>query len=67
MEGAKVTGTARYAADDTVQNIVYGLLVESNIAKGRIKSIDTKDAEKAALPPAAPFKLAILFYLVRLY
>lgn len=45
---AKVTGTATYAADHKVQNTVYGFLVGSTIAKGRIKSINTKDAEKAS-------------------
>ncbi|GEO08265.1 xanthine dehydrogenase family protein molybdopterin-binding subunit [Segetibacter aerophilus] len=45
---AKVTGTASYAADHKIQNTVYGLLVGSTVAKGRIKSIDTKAAEKAS-------------------
>jgi xanthine dehydrogenase YagR molybdenum-binding subunit len=44
---AKVTGTATYAAEHKVQNKVYGFLVGSTIAKGRIKSIDTKSAERA--------------------
>jgi xanthine dehydrogenase YagR molybdenum-binding subunit len=45
---AKVTGTAAYAADHKVQNVVYGFLVGSTIAKGRIKSINTKNAERAS-------------------
>src|SRR5687767_10820060 len=53
---AKVTGTARYAADQKVQNLAYGFLVGSTIAKGRIKSIDTKGAERA------PGVLAVLTY-----
>ncbi len=44
---AKVTGTANYAADQKIQNLAYGFLVGSTIAKGKIKSIDTKSAEKA--------------------
>jgi len=44
---AKVTGTARYAADHQIQNVAYGFLVGSTVAKGRIKSIDTKSAERA--------------------
>lgn len=44
---AKVTGTATYAAEYKVQNVVYGFLVGSTIAKGQIKSIDTKGAERS--------------------
>jgi xanthine dehydrogenase YagR molybdenum-binding subunit len=44
---AKVTGTAQYAADHQIKNVAYGFLVGSKIAKGRIKSIDTKGAEQA--------------------
>ena len=44
---AKVTGSAAYAADNKVQNMAFGFLVGSTIAKGRIKSIDTKAAERA--------------------
>jgi len=44
---AKVTGAARYAAEFNVKGIVYGVLVGSTIAKGSIKSIDTKKAEGA--------------------
>src|SRR4051812_34761974 len=45
---AKVTGTATYAAEYKVQNLAYGFLVGSTIAKGRIKSLDIKSAERAA-------------------
>src|ERR1039457_2361499 len=41
----KVTGAARYSAEFNVKGIVYGVLVGSTIAKGSIKSIDTKKAE----------------------
>ena len=44
---AKVTGSAAFSADYKMQNIAYGFLVGSTIAKGRIKSIDTKSAERA--------------------
>src|SRR5687768_6533693 len=44
---AKVTGTATYAAEYKVPKFVYGFLVGSTIAKGRIKSIDTRSAERA--------------------
>ena len=44
---AKVTGTATYAAEYKMQNTAYGFLVGSAVAKGRIKSIDTKAAERA--------------------
>src|SRR3954467_2437933 len=53
----KVTGTARYAADQQIQNLVYGFLVGSTIAKGRIKNIDTKNAERA------PGVLAVITHL----
>ncbi|HEY8560042.1 MAG TPA: xanthine dehydrogenase family protein molybdopterin-binding subunit [Pyrinomonadaceae bacterium] len=43
---AKVTGRAKYAAEFQVANAAYGFIVTSTIAKGAIKSIDTKEAEK---------------------
>jgi xanthine dehydrogenase YagR molybdenum-binding subunit len=43
---AKVTGKAKYAAEFQVQNVAYGFIVTSTIAKGAIKSIDTSEAEK---------------------
>ena len=43
----KVTGQARYAAEHHLPNSVYGVLVGSTIAKGRITEIDTAAAEKA--------------------
>ncbi|MCW3116210.1 MAG: xanthine dehydrogenase YagR molybdenum-binding subunit [Chitinophagaceae bacterium] len=45
---AKVTGTARFAAEHPVPELTYGVLVCSTITKGHIKSLDTKAAEKAA-------------------
>lgn len=44
---AKVTGAATYAAEYKLQNMVFGFLVGSTVAKGRIKSIDTQSAERA--------------------
>ncbi|RZJ64622.1 MAG: xanthine dehydrogenase family protein molybdopterin-binding subunit [Flavobacterium sp.] len=44
---AKVTGSATYAAEHKHQGTLYGYLVGSTIAKGRIKSIDAKAAEWA--------------------
>ncbi len=45
---AKVTGAAKYTAEYQFPNLVHGVLVGSTIAKGKIKSIDTKAAEKSA-------------------
>ncbi|GAA3783356.1 xanthine dehydrogenase family protein molybdopterin-binding subunit [Flavobacterium ginsengiterrae] len=44
---AKVTGSATYSAEYKTAGVVYACLVGSTIAKGRIKSIDTKKAEWA--------------------
>lgn len=43
---AKVTGKAKYIAEWRFPDLVYGYLVHSTIAKGRIKAIDTSEAEK---------------------
>jgi xanthine dehydrogenase YagR molybdenum-binding subunit len=43
----KVTGSARYAAEFSVPNMVYGVLVQSGIAKGRARNIDTAAAQRA--------------------
>ncbi len=45
---AKVTGQAKYAAEFFLPKMVYGFIVQSTIAKGAIKSIDTSAAEKSA-------------------
>jgi xanthine dehydrogenase YagR molybdenum-binding subunit len=42
----KVTGGARYAYE-MQQNTLYGFVVEASIGKGKIRSIDTRAAEKA--------------------
>jgi len=41
---AKVTGTAKYAAEFNVPGLAYGSVVASTIAKGRIRRIDTSEA-----------------------
>jgi xanthine dehydrogenase YagR molybdenum-binding subunit len=43
----KVTGTATYAAEHKIDNLAFAVIAGSNIAKGTIKAIDTKTAEKA--------------------
>src|SRR6478736_3195055 len=42
----KVTGGARYAYE-MQQNTLYGFVVEASIGKGKIRSIDSRVAEKA--------------------
>lgn len=44
----KVTGRAKYSAEFQVKDLVYGYLVQSGIAKGTIKSIDTSAAAQVA-------------------
>jgi len=41
----KVTGTAKYAVEYPLENIAYGMLVTSTIAKGFIKNIYTDQAK----------------------
>ncbi|MDP9345155.1 MAG: xanthine dehydrogenase family protein molybdopterin-binding subunit [Actinomycetota bacterium] len=43
---AKVTGAARYAFEQPVDNIAYGWIVQSTIARGTITSIDASGALK---------------------
>lgn len=52
----KVTGKATYAAEFKVSNPAYAVLVQSAIAKGRIRNIDTRAAE------TAPGVLAVITY-----
>ena len=44
---AKVTGRAKYAAEFQAPNLAHGFIVLGTIAKGRIRSIDTREAERA--------------------
>jgi len=53
----KVTGAAKYAAEFNVKGLTYGVLVCSTIAKGSIRSIDSKQAQNA------PGVLAVISYL----
>jgi xanthine dehydrogenase YagR molybdenum-binding subunit len=41
---AKVTGAARYAAEHPAEGLLYGVVVPSPIARGRIRSIDSRAA-----------------------
>ncbi|MGN9840431.1 xanthine dehydrogenase family protein molybdopterin-binding subunit [Nonomuraea sp. H19] len=41
---AKVTGAARYAADNEVPGVLHGFLVMSTIARGEVVEIDTRAA-----------------------
>lgn len=50
----KVTGRATYAAEFAVPDMVYGMIVTTTIASGRIAAIDTADAL------AAPGVLAVV-------
>lgn len=46
LEGhLKVTGAAKYAGEYNVPNLLYGYVVNSKIAKGKIKSINTNAAK----------------------
>lgn len=42
----KVTGQARYAADQPARNLAHAFLVKSRIGRGRIATLDTSEAEK---------------------
>jgi xanthine dehydrogenase YagR molybdenum-binding subunit len=44
---AKVTGSAQYAAEHGAPDLCYGVAVNSTVARGRIKQIDTVDALSA--------------------
>ncbi|MCP9494691.1 MAG: xanthine dehydrogenase family protein molybdopterin-binding subunit [Pyrinomonadaceae bacterium MAG19_C2-C3] len=41
---AKVTGAAKYAAEYNVPDLTYGYVVSSEIAKGKITKLDTREA-----------------------
>lgn len=44
----KVTGKARYAIEHTPENAVHGVVIQSTVASGRIRNMDTTKAESAA-------------------
>jgi xanthine dehydrogenase YagR molybdenum-binding subunit len=52
----KVTGEARYAADIPLGNMAHGVLVTSDVARGRVRSIDLDAAR------AMPGVLAVISY-----
>ena len=52
----KVTGAAKYAADQPIANLAYGIPVTSTIGNGKISRIDTSAAERM------PGVLAILHH-----
>lgn len=54
---AKVTGAAKFSAEHELGGLTYGVLVSSTIAKGSIKTIDSKSAERA------PGVLAVISHL----
>lgn len=43
---AKVTGAATYAAEFTAEGLLYGVIVSSTVAKGRIQNILTRAAKE---------------------
>ncbi|UUU30279.1 xanthine dehydrogenase family protein molybdopterin-binding subunit [Streptomyces sp. CA-210063] len=44
----KVTGQAEYAAEHDVKGVVHAVIVDASVGRGRIRSIDTRAAEKHA-------------------
>jgi len=44
---AKITGAAKYAVEQQLEGLAYAVLIESTIASGKVRSIDTKAAEAA--------------------
>src|ERR1700744_855107 len=53
----KVTGKAPYSAEFPLKNLAYGVIVQSTIASGRIRSIDTHAAESLhGVVPGIPYK-----------
>src|ERR1700738_4329009 len=48
MEGRlKVTGGLRYSGDQPIENVAYGYLVTSTIARGEIRAMDVTETEKS--------------------
>jgi xanthine dehydrogenase YagR molybdenum-binding subunit len=43
----KVTGKARYSAEIALENVAYAAIVETSVAKGSIRWMDTRAAERA--------------------
>jgi xanthine dehydrogenase YagR molybdenum-binding subunit len=53
----KVTGGATYAADNPIDGVVYAVMVNSTVGRGRITGVNTDDAQ------AQPGVLAVLSHL----
>jgi xanthine dehydrogenase YagR molybdenum-binding subunit len=58
--GLKVRGKARYAIENVIEGMLYGVAVQSTISAGKITRIDTSKADKA------PGVLAVYTHLNRL-
>ncbi|KAA6462851.1 xanthine dehydrogenase family protein molybdopterin-binding subunit [Acidobacteria bacterium AB60] len=43
---AKVTGTAQFGADFPLERLAFGVSILSTVAKGRIRSMDVRDAKR---------------------
>jgi xanthine dehydrogenase YagR molybdenum-binding subunit len=58
----KVTGSATYAAEHKIPNVAQAVMITSTIAKGRITSMDTREAERlpGVLAVMTPFNTAKL-------
>jgi xanthine dehydrogenase YagR molybdenum-binding subunit len=58
----KVTGNATYAAEHKIPNVAQAVMITSTIAKGRITSMDTREAERlpGVLAIMTPFNTAKL-------
>jgi len=72
---AKLTGTTRYAADNSVPGLVFSVLVSATVPCGRLSAIDSSDAASApgvvavltsadmprfAVPPVPPLAHSLL-------
>src|SRR2546426_10283443 len=42
----KVTGAARYSADIPLKNLAYATVIQSTVARGKIRAIDAQEAEQ---------------------
>src|SRR4030081_3126625 len=43
----KVTGRLRYSGDQPIENVAYGYLVTSTIARGEIRALDVSETEQS--------------------
>jgi len=54
----KVTGSARYSADIPAANVAYAVLITSTIASGRVRQMDTQEAERL-FPASSRYSLRL--------